>query len=341
MIDSEDILGDPIWLPHSYDAGNRRVAFARIPPETRQELTFLADFRPSTNSEICWVDQAVVEESSEVAEPDAQLHFLFHSAFCRSTLLVRALGTLPGVAGLSEPAILNGLQAASSDSVARRLIGPICALLGRPMAGERTVVVKPSNFPNAMIPVLLDQSPGAKAVLLYGGLPEFLRSVAKKGLAGRIWARRQLAHNRLTMPLELGMDERAHYELTDLQCAALAWLLQMRQFAMLLADRPDTLRSLETDCFIAHKAQALSAAAAHFDIELSERDALAVTEGPLFASHAKLGGDYAAIQAEQSEAAESHVTEEEIEQIGRWIDVIIQQLGLTLPLPNSLKLKGD
>ena len=48
MIESKDVLADPNWLPHGYDAANRRVAFALIPPAMREQLTFLADFKPSS-----------------------------------------------------------------------------------------------------------------------------------------------------------------------------------------------------------------------------------------------------------------------------------------------------
>ena len=336
MIESKDVLADPNWLPHGYDAANRRVAFALIPPATREQLTFLADFKPNGEQEICWIpaDQVAAEKPAA-----AQVHFLFHSAFCRSTLLVQALGAFGGFAGLSEPAILNTLQNASADATSRSLIGPICALLGRPVAGESTVIVKPSNFPNGLIPAFLDQAPGAKGLILFGGLPEFLRSVAKKGLAGRIWARRQLAHNRQVMPLDLGLDERAYYELTDLQCAALAWLLQIRQFDELLKSRPDTLRSLNSDYFIANKADTLAACMRWYCCEADSDQARGIAEGPLFASHAKLGGDYAAIQAQQTEASDSQVTEDEIAQIEQWIQVIMQQMGLSLPLPQPLEIE--
>ena len=176
-------------------------------------------------------------------------------------------------------------------------------------------------------------------MVLFGGLPEFLRSVAKKGLAGRIWARRQLAHNRQVMPLDLGLDERAYYELTDLQCAALAWLLQIRQFDELLKSRPDTLRSLNSDHFIANKAETLAACMQWYCCEADSDQVRGIAEGPLFASHAKLGGDYAAIQAQQTEASDSQVTEDEIAQIEQWIQVIMQQMGLSLPLPQPLEIE--
>ncbi|MEM8726379.1 MAG: hypothetical protein AAGE86_12745 [Pseudomonadota bacterium] len=335
MSELADVLGNPEWLPHSLDAANNRIALARIPQEVRDDLTFLADFKPSSDREVCWLSLRDFVENAPQARP---VHFIFHSAFCRSTLLVQALGALEGVAGLSEPLILNHLQ--SAGPAASSLVAPTSAWLSRPMSDERAVIVKPSNFANGTIPQLLDQNRDAKGVLLFGELGAFLRSVAKKGLGGRIWARRQLAHCRAIMPLDLGMDEKAHFELTDLQCAGLAWLFQMRQFKQLLDTRSDTLRSLASDDFISDKAGTLAACAQWFGIDTSAADITDVAEGPLFSSHAKLGGDFSAIQAEQSKAAESAVVDEEIAQIEQWIGVIMRQLGLTLPLARPLGMQA-
>jgi hypothetical protein len=331
MPEIADLISAPDWIPHSLDAANGRLAFARIPPEQREALTFLADFKPDSDADLQWHSLA---DAVSQAPSGQSVHFLFHSAFCRSTLLVQALDALPGVSGLSEPMVLNHLQGVSMQS-ASPAIGPLCQWLGR---SADSTVLKPSNFANGIIPAMLDQNWGAKGVVLYGELGDFLRSVAKKGLAGRIWGRKQLAHCRAIMPLELGLDEKGYFELSDLQCAAVAWLMQMRQFTDLLQKRPEQLRSLASNHFIAHKAETILACANWLGLEVSADDATAVAEGPLFASHAKLGGDYAAVQAEQSKAAESAVVEEEIAQIEQWIGVIMQQLRIALPLPAPLEV---
>lgn len=338
MPDFNEVLTQPDWLPHSYDAGSGQVAFALIDEQARDELTFLADFKPTSNDQVQWVPADTLGSVAPEARP---LHFLFHSAFCRSTLLVQALGALEQFGSLSEPAILNSLQSHASNPQAIALVPALLGQLGKPMASEHLVIAKPSNFANGLIPTLLDHASGTKGILLFGGLAAFLRSVAKKGLAGRIWARKLLAHNRQIMPLDLGMDEKAHFELTDLQCAALAWLLQMQQFTQLAKARPDALQTLDSERFIANKAGTILACARWYGIEARADQAQAIADGPLFSSHAKQGGDYQAVKAEQDAAGTSQVTEEEIAQIEQWIGVIMQQLGLTLPLPNPLKIAGE
>ena len=337
MADINTVLNDPWWVPHHFDANQDAVLFAKIDSDERAKLAFLADFKPADDSQTQWIPAAAVQNVPPSSRP---VHFLFHSAFCRSTLLVKALGALPSVGGLSEPAILNNLQSQAKLPKARGMLAPLLNQLSKAIDNESAVIAKPSNFANGLIPAFMDHASGINAVLLYGSLPAFLLSVAKKGLGGRLWARKQLAHSRTIMPLDLGMDEKAHYELSDLQCAALAWLLQMRQFAELIKARPDAFRTLESDHFIANKAAALVACGRWYGLEVALDDAKAVANGALFQSHAKQGGDYEAVKAKQDAAGTSQVTEEEIEQIEQWIAVIMKQLGLTLPLANPLEIGG-
>ena len=335
MPDINTVLTDPRWLPHLYDPRQNAALFAEISAEQREALTFLADFKPASEAQAQWIPAQSLVPDIPGSVP---MHFLFHSAFCRSTLLVQALGALEALGGLSEPAIFNSMLAQASDPKARAIMPALLAQLAKPMAQEQAVIAKPSNFANGLIAPLLKTRTASKGILLYGSLEAFLKSVAKKGFQGRIWARKQLAHNRKTMPLDLGLDENAHYELTDLQCAALAWLLQMQQFAQLLKALPDQLCSLDTEAFMSDKAGTIAACARWYGAEAPAEEAAAIASGPLFASHAKQGGDYAAVKAEQDAASASKIVDEEITQVAQWVDVIMQQLGLKPPLASPLPL---
>lgn len=320
-------------MPHQYDPQADRVVFYRIPQAVRDSITFLAEHKPSTESDVVWI----AADDIRVAKPEAvPVHFIFHSAFCRSTLLVKALNALGGLAGQSEPMILNGLQAAAGNPRTTDLVKPLMQLLGRPTEDEQAVIAKPSNFANGVIPSLLDHASGTKAILLYGNLRDFLRSVAKKGLQGRIWGRRQLRFNQQTIPLDLGMDALAMFELTDMQAAGLAWLLHIRQFAVLTAERGSQVKTLEANAFNDAKAETIAAAATFFGASASDAECQAIAKGPIFASHAKLGGDFDAIISEQNKAASSKIVDEEIEQVAQWVEAIMQQLRITLPLGQPL-----
>jgi hypothetical protein len=327
MIDPATLAADPAWLPHRYDAQAQQVTFVNLDRETMRGLTFLADYQP-----VPGLSAAVpAAQVAAMHAGEGPLHFIFHTAFCRSTLLARSMG-MPGLSlGLSEPGVLNDLTMAGK--AAQPLIAPVAGLLARPQGEGEAVIVKPSNVANPLIPALMQARGEARAVLLGNSLEAFLRSVHKKGMMGRRWARRLYLHVQQYASLDLGMDGNALFEASDMQVAGLAWFLQQRWFAMLL-DTPLGARmmTLDADELVADREAALGKVTRWFGIGASAQRLREVADGPLFTRHAKLGGDYAQAIAEQDAAARSEVVEEEIAMVATWVGQIVAQTGLSLPV---------
>lgn len=326
-----DIAADPAWLPHRIDVPARQIEFIRVPREALAERGFLADRDPPANARA----MASWDDVRAMQVPEGRLNFIFHTAFCRSTLLVRALDA-PGVAaGLNEAGIIAGLV--NAGEAAAPLLGPILALLARPHAPGEAVVVKPTNHANRLMPALLRARPEARAVLMSNDLPVFLRSVARKGLMGRNWGRKLFLELQGYAGMDFGMDPRESFAMTDMQAAGLAWLLNQRFFALHLAGQvqgagPERLRVLDGDRFDAARAQTLAATFAHFGIDAPAELADRLATGPVFSQHAKLGGTFA---GDDSDGVDARL-EEEIAQVGQWTGLIAQQAGLRLPLAQTL-----
>lgn len=317
------IAADPAWLPHAYDPRTNRVQFLHVDRAVIEGPVFLADHRPHAGSDQAWLSADEVAAMDTVTAP---AHFIFHTAFCRSTLLVRALN-IPGVAaGLSEPGILNSLALGGAAAVP--LIDPCMSLLARPHGPGEAVVVKPSNVANGLIPRLMSSNVEARAVLMSNTLSAFCASVHRKGLMGRRWARRLHLHVQRYAPLGLGLDQDGLFELTDMQVAGLAWFLQQRWIASVAAGPAgERTRALDSDAFARRPADALAGVAAHFRLKLDRVSAAEVAAGPLFSSHAKLGGAYAPQVEREHEAARSPVVDEEIAMVAVWIKQIAEQDG--------------
>jgi len=340
MTDARTIEADPAWLPRRIDAGHRRVEFLRIPRAQLSSAQFLADRTPASLA-----DQAALSFDDVLAmrPRTGPLHFIFHTAFCRSTLLARALD-IPGVCvGLSEPGIIGSLVQAGEAGA--RLMRPLLDLLSRPHAPGEMVFVKPTNHANRLIPALLAARPDAKAVLMTNGLPPFLAAIVRRGMLGRRWGRQLFLELQSYAGMDFGMDARESFAMTDLQAAALAWFLNQRWFAMQLAQHPaghaaPRLRTLDGDHFAAHPAQTLRAMLALAGTDLPQPRAEAAATSPLFTTHAKLGGDFAGQQAQAAARTASPVVEEEIAQIAKWVGLIAQQAGLEVPVTMRDALTG-
>src|SRR3546814_6998872 len=95
---------------------------------------------------------------------------------------------MPGHAmGLSEPVLLNditGLRRRGERNGAQlaRLLDDALLLLARRWGPAETLVVKPSNILAGLMVPMMALRPDTKDLLLHAPLPEFLLSVARKGL---------------------------------------------------------------------------------------------------------------------------------------------------------------
>ena len=99
MTDAATIAADPAWLPHRIDLPARKVEFLHVPRGELADRGFLADRSAGPRGTATLSFDAVAAAAPKRAQT---AHFLFHSAFCRSTLLVRALDRQGAVAGMYD-----------------------------------------------------------------------------------------------------------------------------------------------------------------------------------------------------------------------------------------------
>lgn len=333
--DIANILRDAAWLGHRYDPVRDAVHFLNIPREKHRAATFLTgEYLGEVGS------PAVIDRKAALAAmpQPAPIHYIFHSAYCCSTLLARAFD-IEGVAmGLKEPVILNDLsgwlrRGAERRALAERLDSAL-TLLARPFGPGEAIVLKPSNLINPFASAMLAMRPEAKAVLLYAPLPLYLASIAKKGMWGRLWVRELFVKIAPGGMLDYGFSAEEIMRQTDLQIAAIGWLGQHRLFAQLASQfGPERIRTLNSEQLLARPVEALHELGALFGLRF---DAAAVAAGPAFTSHSKGGAafDADARRAEQREAASVHA--EEVEKVTIWAEAVAAAAGQQFALPAPL-----
>lgn len=333
-----EILRDPNWLAHRYDPGHDAIHFLHLTRDRRADATFLTDEYLGKTSEPVVVRRFDALAAAPAAVP---MHYIFHSAFCLSTLLARALDA-PGIAtSLKEPPILNDIMGwryrspAEGRKVAEVLDNTL-ALLARPFGEDGAVVLKPSNIVVGLMDVMLAMRPGSRALFLHAPLPIYLRSIAKKGVDGRLWVRDLLAKLLRERLIDMGFEGEDYLRLTDLQAAAVGWLAQQALFARLAAKYPDRVRTLDSEMLLAEPAQVIGALATHFDLALDRADIDAIVAGPAFTSHSKHGAsfDAAARDAEYRAAAEAHA--DEIMKVEVWAATIAKSARIQMTLDCAL-----
>lgn len=321
---------DPTWLPHDINPNTGKMQFLKLPRETIRGHGFLAEVK--TAQAEAWLP---VEDIRELETPSAPVHFIFHSGFCRSTLLMRALQVPGESVAISEPGILNALTRYGKNDQA--LVNAVIGLLGQPHAEGEAVLIKPSNFPNKLIPSLLESQPDAQAIFVTNGLPDFLKAIVRKGLAGRHWGRQVYLETSTYAMDKPPFDLKTLAGLTDLQVAAFGWLLTQNWFTTQIEnDDGGRIRTLYSEQFDARRKEAISAASAHFALDFDDAKIESIVDGPEFKSHSKLGLDFKEKQALDERRSQSAVVDEEIAAVCQWIDQTARASGLRVPVRQTL-----
>lgn len=333
---------DAAWIPQVYDARADSLTFVHLPRDVQRRMVFLdqrfvGDAPDSAPIPIKELPAKLIRERA------GPVHFIFHTGFCCSTLLTRALD-IPGTSmGLKEPPVLTYLAHLWSTSGMRTPGAPealslILDLLSRPLTPGETQIVKPNNLCNHLIPEVMHARPEARVLLLHTGLDASLRAIARRGPGGRAFARNVFHAFSRAIPLDMYFTTEDLLQFTDLQIAALAWLMQARFFDSIAARYGrERVRILSVDTFLANPVDALARLTAFFELPLDAAQVEALATGPVFREHAKNLGrpfDAGAYRAQQAESQARHG--EELDAVRPWAAALAPRAGAPLSLRNTL-----
>ncbi|HXS50329.1 MAG TPA: hypothetical protein VN713_09405 [Sphingomicrobium sp.] len=330
---ARDVALDPQWLPHTYDQSGSMLTSVFVPRERHQELMFLSDEHFENRF------PKVAHPASEIAAAvgggaQAPIHFIFHTAFCCSTLMLKALDIPGRTFGLKEPDVLINLAnrfIRSDDASNRERLALVIRLLARPFEVGETIIVKPTNFANRLILPVLDASPESRAVLLYSDVRTLLRSLLKRGMWGRIWGRRLFRSTASWTSLDFGFSDEETFILTDLQALALGWLMQVHHFSEVARRMGERVTLVDSSDFLAKPAATLLEASRFFELRLDASAVAEIADGPIFARHSKFsdrnyGRDERAADHDAAESAHH----EELEMVVKWVEAVAAHLHVDL-----------
>ncbi|WP_310223988.1 hypothetical protein [Sphingobium xenophagum] len=333
-----DAMVDARWLAHRYDPSHDAFQFVDVSRAHHATIPFLTDENlPNARSPL------VIKRSDAVAlaSPPGPIHFIFHSAYCCSTLLAAAFD-VPGTAmGLKEPVLLNDIvgwrHRGAKGADAARVLDEGLRLLARPFTTGEATIIKPSNIVNPLIPAIMGLRPDARALLLHAPLDAYLASIARKGLAGRLWVRDLFGKlMREGMLTSLGIEPADYLRLTDIQVAAAGWLAQQFHFQSLCEKLGMRVATLRSDVLNEQPRGVLARLAELFGLALDTDAISTIVNGPVFARDAKTGTEFSAGQRERDARQAINLYADEIEKVGHWARVIAHNVGISETLPRPL-----
>jgi hypothetical protein len=324
----------PEWLAHRYAPDQDTVHFIQVDREARRRAPFLTDADLGARK-----PYIVRRADAPVTGGVAPVRYIFHSAFCCSTLLANAYDR-PGLAfSLKEPTILQDLVGWRHQGAAPVKIGAVLGdavrLLARPFEAGEACVIKPSNVVNGFIPALIGGRDDVRALLLYAPLRIFIGSIAKKGVTGRLWVRDLLAKQLQEQFVDLGFTAQDYFRQTDLQVAAVGWLAQHMMFAKIAAKMPDRVMTLDSEMLLARPDEALSALDALFGV-VDTAEGRASVVANVFSRNSKTGETFDASNRRADQDAALGAYRDEIDKVVIWAEKVAEGAGVPMTLSAPL-----
>jgi hypothetical protein len=326
----------PEWLAHRFDESRNEVRFVDYDRATRAAAPFLTDdYLPSREYRAEPRDRAKL-----LAPARAPIHFVFHSGFCCSTLFAQCLDQRGLATAFSEPMILNDIvgwrKRGAPPVEVGRLLDDALAFLARPFDGDQAAVVKPSTVVNGLAPAMTGIRPDARAIVMHAPLDDFITSIAKKGLEGRLWVRELFLNMRRDGLIGgLGFSDEQFFGQTDLQIAGATWLAQQSLFGDLMNRFPERVRSLESTAFLDRPATAIEAGAKWLGLALTPDHIRAAEQGPLSRnSKDRKRYNRGAREAEYKAARAAYG--DEIDKVAVWARAVADSAGLPIKLDRPL-----
>lgn len=237
MVTATDVVKDPCWYLHDINLDQATLLFVKTEPSALSACSFLDhrfDIQGLPSASVPIANLLGLTSTIQSVVPT----FVFHTAFCCSTLIARCLDLESANVSLKEPAVLMSLAnyqrvnhplLANADQ-AHSIHTLVTKLLFRPFGDEQTVLVKPTNTVNNIIRQLMATHPSSKALLLHSDLESFLISILKKGEQGRSFARQLFTLFLMDSPEAQQLDSTRLMRMTDSQIAAITWHLQLETF---------------------------------------------------------------------------------------------------------------
>jgi hypothetical protein len=160
--------------------------------------------------------------------------YVFHTAFCGSTLLCRALHSAPEIVSLKEPNVLMDLSLAST-MLSKQQLSPyletVLAELSQPWTEHGQVIIKPTNSCNRIVTDICRQSPDDRIVFMYSTLEEFLVSCLKKMPQAQVQLNLMARHLLPGSELEKACGIPRDTDFSIIEACVLVWHVSLEYFS--------------------------------------------------------------------------------------------------------------
>jgi len=267
----ESFATNPELFPARINFFQQKAWFVKMSPRWYRESVFLD---PARIQGTCVVEielERLQQMTQDIIwQPSA---FIFHTAFCGSTLMTKALDAIFDCLPLREPEVLgNLLTYTNSQEIEQEdpaWLDRILRLLCRRYKPDQTTVIKANDHSNPLMVKLLECPHDIPVLFMYTSLDEFVVACLKENNRCE-WVRSRYKHvsahlpSTLTLPaggLSIDDDDYA-------QMAAVYWCFNIALYQQAWQRYPDKLRSLDINIMLAQPRKSVEACGHLFGLKL-------------------------------------------------------------------------
>jgi hypothetical protein len=279
MKSAPELFRSPDFYPLKMDFDTGTLSFVPMSRAAYKASSFLDGRVQPTSLERYDIPADLLAAAQLPSSPN-RVHYIFHAAFCCSTLLARYLELIPPCFVLKEPLFLTQMavvrpHASASHNGAldpaawTRLLDLCARLLGRGYAPKDIVAIKVNDICNSLGELLLARDPASKAVFVTIGLKDFLL-VLLKAPDRRQWLRGRLLkaqQDAATVPQLAGFDPA---KMSDAEGGAYLWALNEALRLRLCSVGQSRVLTLPGEEIADSPAEAVRAVANHFGLPMGQ-----------------------------------------------------------------------
>ncbi len=345
----DDLVTQAEYHLHALDLASGECEFLRVDNATFRHSTFMDHRLRTAAQEPIRTSLELIEKhiaSMPIAADSRPVNYIFHTAFCCSTLISKCLDIQGISSALREPAVF--MQMANYKRVGnplfldihrqQTLLNIVVYLLAKSSGQSETPLIKPTNAANNLIVEIVQNIHTQGILLLYSSLEQFLVSIIKKGEEGRAFVRRLFNLIRMDSERSNSLPLESLSQLTDLQIAAMVWYVQLDNYLKVLDGFPAaTIRTLDCEVFLAEPVNTLTRLCELFNLNVTKQALGEIITGPIFTKYSKNSLlDYDASIRETENTRIAKHNRETINGIIAWSERIRPEGPVPLPLPRSL-----
>ena len=265
-----DIRNDPDWFPAKLNLFQNKVQLVKMSPFWYTESVFLDANRILGTYAV----EAGLEWLKEKTEGIAWQHspYIFHTAFCGSTIMSKALSVIYDSLPLREPEVLGALMVYTQAEAVKREQAQdwyqrVLSLLARRYEPEQIGVVKANDNANALMVPLLDWRNDIPVLFMYPPVREFLVGCLKadnrrQWIQERYHFAMRTARNVLDLPQDFALEEGEYGKM-----AALYWSYNIALYYQAWELSNGGIKSLDFNLMLADPLASVKACADYFKLK--------------------------------------------------------------------------